>query len=863
MPASSQRVAGLYVDFDARTANFHKGVEEVTKTTARLNENFADVGRAAGGLRSQIGLLDNAIRGMHAMALTDMIRRLSDTKIVMAALPIAATAAGIAVLIGIVAEAAQKFAEWKEKQVELSRAMTDFDSGLNNNARSLKERFLEADQELDLLTKNYAGAFKDKLELINDQRFDALISQLKAVGTEVDDVLKKLAVAWYMPGATSKGPQDAWAAFQSQYGALLATGQSKAASDLLAGTLQSAQRILDIQKEMKDVYVHHFNPRTGEFAGSKIPQSILDENSRELSAAGIQPDDADIRSQQAIVDALKRLQAGNEWTDATTGKKGAAAAIQEANRAGKEQVSDAEKHLDDLKAIHEMSAADEADYWAKIAQYVKAGSDAYAEALDKAAKAMQPVMKSLAEENDKWKASNTSEGKMFTNSLGQQQGGTLKLTGEGGIISDLSKDTEAARGIEAMSKAQIEWLTNLNRGMEIQKQNASAFAQASLQMAVATGQLSKYDAAQVQARLHTVEYDDALETLQGRLAGLADSGLTAAELKAQAAAIENQIDILNGERAIQEATDQNAIDLTKLSGSISKTFGLYVQEATDTANQVSSLLMDAFQSVNSSLATSMMAHSYNKWEYERNIELSLSQSLRGLGAKGLNVAFQHAEGSILKSLGIGSGKKRDGSSAALALYVQAVGGTAGAAGAGTGVLGGLGLPDFSKLNTGPGIVGPGGLAGNINGIVAALGGSGTTGTAGTVTTKLTSGLLGWMNNSNFFGDLFGGRLFGSGSFFGGGFASGGDVIGGMPITVGELGPEKFVPYTNGRIVPHNALAGGGHPVYIDARGSSDPAQTEAAVHRAMRQYMPQAIAMAGAVSRDHAARRPASAGMKK
>lgn len=42
----------------------------------------------------------------------------------------------------------------------------------------------------------------------------------------------------------------------------------------------------------------------------------------------------------------------------------------------------------------------------------------------------------------------------------------------------------------------------------------------------------------------------------------------------------------------------------------------------------------------------------------------------------------------------------------------------------------------------------------------------------------------------------------------GGTAGGGDVYAGVPVTVGELGRETFVPYTNGRIIPNGAAMSG-------------------------------------------------------
>ena len=53
---------------------------------------------------------------------------------------------------------------------------------------------------------------------------------------------------------------------------------------------------------------------------------------------------------------------------------------------------------------------------------------------------------------------------------------------------------------------------------------------------------------------------------------------------------------------------------------------------------------------------------------------------------------------------------------------------------------------------------------------------------------------------------------GGGSMFGGFFANGGNVKGGVPIVVGERGPELFVPNSSGSIVPNNQLQSSGAAV---------------------------------------------------
>ena len=97
------------------------------------------------------------------------------------------------------------------------------------------------------------------------------------------------------------------------------------------------------------------------------------------------------------------------------------------------------------------------------------------------------------------------------------------------------------------------------------------------------------------------------------------------------------------------------------------------------------------------------------------------------------------------------------------------------------------------------------------------------------------------------------------SSFGGHYATGGDVTAGVSYDVGEMGREKFTPTQDGKITPNKDLGGYTYAPVIDARGSNDPAQTEAAVHRAMRQYAPGIVAASAKSQHEMKMRRPSRA----
>jgi hypothetical protein len=339
---------------------------------------------------------------------------------------------------------------------------------------------------------------------------------------------------------------------------------------------------------------------------------------------------------------------------------------------------------------------------------------------------------------------------------------------------------------------------------------------ATAQMESQLGQISPHALAQAQAAAHAAEFQEQIQALQQELAELHtnDFGSLSGENTAKEMQVQLQINEAQSKSSIQAMQDAQNEFATTWKGTIASIYDTVIEKAQQTTAQIKQISTQFIDGINTELAKGMTGQKTDFSGVFRNASQSLAKT-----------ALEKTEGTALGALGLG---KRDGSSASQALYVQMANGPL------------SGLPDFSKLPSGlPPILGPNGQTG-----------------IGSATSTVTGGLLGMLNDSNWVSSLFGGKLFGSGSLFGGHFAGGGDVMGGMPIDVGELGPERFVPYTNGRIIPNNELNTGGTTVHIDASGSNDPAQTEAAIHRAMGQYLPQMAAIATRANHENNARRP-------
>jgi uncharacterized protein YukE len=341
--------------------------------------------------------------------------------------------------------------------------------------------------------------------------------------------------------------------------------------------------------------------------------------------------------------------------------------------------------------------------------------------------------------------------------------------------------------IAKMANPSDSLLQSQRKDAEAQAAAAAAYQLTADKIAYAHGQMSAYAVAVDEAKQHTLEYAAQLTSLQSEFGSLDPSD----SVKRQT--VQTQINEVNAKQQLQAMQDaQNAFAQT-WKGSITSIYDTVIQKANQTAQEVARISEQFIDGINDQLVKGMFGQ---KTSFSKVFE-GASQSLAKTG-------LQKVEGSVLGSFG-----KKDGSSQQNALWVQLANNGGG--------------PNFPHIATGLPVNGPNGQSLNI------------------ATQAASSGLLGMMNNSNFFSSLFGGRLFGAGGLFGGHFASGGDVMGGVPIDVGELGPERFVPHTSGHIIPNNQLPKSGPSVNIGHISGSDPVQTKQMVYQGMMMAHAQSV----------------------
>lgn len=295
----------LSVDLTTKTTSFTTGLADAAK---QARGSFRDIGGGAaemsdrtaqgfGNVRASIGLLDNAIRGAHAQAMADIVREFAQTRFMMAALPFAATAGGILLVAGLAAEAAKKFQEWREEQAKLAGMLTTFHTSLITTFDGLEDKLTQVEEKADDLSGNHLAALQKQLVLIDHQSMTDLVHAFNEVAKSAETTFGQLKSTWYTFGIGSAGAQNALEQFKTAYESLLVQHEDKKASDLLAGTLASAQKVLTAQETMKK------QGGAGLFGPDNTDASFRAQ--AVLRQAGVGYTQKEVESQKALVDALQ------------------------------------------------------------------------------------------------------------------------------------------------------------------------------------------------------------------------------------------------------------------------------------------------------------------------------------------------------------------------------------------------------------------------------------------------------------------------------------------------------------------------------------------------------------------------------
>lgn len=369
----AQPVWILSVDLQTKTATFQSGLADAARSARGA---FSDIKSGSDEMGGHIG--SNMFASRHAImavseafgvqmprAITALITHIGPLGAALeSAFPFAAIALGAVLVI-------EKLAEIKEKGFELTEDQIKFGTAAQNAFNKLDEKLLQAGIRADELHNNHLGALKKQLELIDKQSMGELIQEFTELEKSADKVFGDLQGHWYTLGIGSDGAKHALTEFSTQYQKLMSEGKQQEATDLLKGTRDSAQKVLDAQNAVK-------KGNTGGTQSDEAWARSLAYMRQEgiLKAAGVGHTENEMKAQQTLVDALnnqltveskiaslKNAESGNAKTevDKEAGARAAEAERQAAEhgmKMGELRVAAERDAANAQEAIHEATIAE-------------------------------------------------------------------------------------------------------------------------------------------------------------------------------------------------------------------------------------------------------------------------------------------------------------------------------------------------------------------------------------------------------------------------------------------------------------------------------------------------------------------------
>lgn len=390
MPDNELQI-GARVDTAAVTSGMGEMSAAVTASTQEMSAAFTGVsGNAASAFASMSVEAEAASDSMeasfskteakHAAHMLGMNRAVGGFVASMpgvgAALSMAFAPLAIIELIEWMVKGIEKLATMHDSAKKLAEDQVAFQTALQEAFNSLNDKLIEAGRETDKLRNDHLGALDKELQLINNASMRELVQSFGLVEKAADSLFKEMEGHWYTFGIGSDGAKHALDEFHTKYTSMLSTGDDKGAGDLLAGTLKSAKDVLAAQQVM--------------VANRKSGEGITDESwaaQLVLRKAGLGISENEVKSQQALVDALKSqlgvqtevnslaiAKATNAGLADHKAEAGKAQALAEAKEKGIEQMSALTLQAEN-KAAEEAFAASEANIKQSIAQAIQGGQD--------------------------------------------------------------------------------------------------------------------------------------------------------------------------------------------------------------------------------------------------------------------------------------------------------------------------------------------------------------------------------------------------------------------------------------------------------------------------------------------------------
>ena len=493
-------------------------------------------------------------------------------------------------------------------------------------------------------------------------------------------------------------------------------------------------------------------------------------------------------------------------------------------KAAEDQHKQMESQLSDLKNDHQLTTVEEYNFWASMLGAARSYPDNLAKVRERMGELYQEMGRELTEYGKKYDEENKQR-----------------------LEKQKQWDSEANRLSDEMDAQERRTADFTSRLAAVNQENTLALQEMTTAHDLATGAISKHDAAVQEAALHAATYTAKLKDLKDEQdADDNDASLTPEQRKGNTAERGIETEKVEGEAQRTALQDSWAAKQQTAAGGFIDALQELAVAGKDTAAQFKSITNELVDGVNKTIVEELTSPNRNHSPRYLWTHLGHDAATSVAGK-----VLEHGESSLLDATGVLGGKN---SKAASWL------GLAGAAKLGT-PANPMYVKSVDKLDAG-------GESSPLN----LFGGRSN-----------SFGRSGDQGSGDIFGDLFGGGE-GSGSSIDSsdagnsgmgdlvegllgslpGFASGVTNFSGGLAVVGERGPEVVNLPGGASVIPNGAsakkLSRAGdihfHPGAIDARGATDPATVNALVQRGIMQAAPHLIAASMRAQTDRNRRLP-------
>jgi hypothetical protein len=472
---------------------------------------------------------------------------------------------------------------------------------VNEMALALDEARVRADQLATSLNNDYES-FKKIIEQTQSGMWSKLFNKGvdQTLGNQMTDQLANIRTLERMQrDALKQGDQSG----ADDYGAKVRAAQ-EAAIAFADSQVATRKGMANVGTVREAPYEKVYGPQGMNFDAIANFKDLV---SGQEDVADQQKRNTDDQSQLKMLEAQKK-------------------AAEQAKQAQEAIVAQWRKNLDEQKIAFDDVNRQEAQFWVQRMEEAKKGSLSYVDALDEANKSIAR----LHEENVRGgkEFDKLSAASYMPDAMDQSRGDNPEMASQG-------RDTTA-------------WLRSMNQGIALRRESANAIAEASQQIDLMTGRISRMDAAQETANRHAKDFADALDRINSAIANAQD--LPPGLYKQQTLNnLGNQKDQLTSDYQIQAAKDAQGISENTVSGAMGNSISQMTQSMNDLASALKTVIPQFVQSMNANLVH-LMTGTYKSGD--------LGKTFMGAGQSVLNASLSKLEGGVLKKLGLG---KADGS----------------------------------------------------------------------------------------------------------------------------------------------------------------------------------------------------------